>query len=86
MRYQLRMTEQKESSEGSDNSAVCKKIIAKYTRPSTPRAVWQMVNTFGPYLLLWCLMYRCLTIFLVVASAVGRSGRRLSGAHFHHFS
>jgi omega-6 fatty acid desaturase (delta-12 desaturase) len=56
------MTEQNETSEGQASNAVCKKIVAKYTRPSTPRAVWQMVNTFGPYLLLWCLMYWCRSV------------------------
>src|SRR5580692_9603106 len=55
------MTEQNEPSEGQ-TSAMCKQIVAKFQKPSTPRAVWQMVNTFGPYVLLWCLMYRCLTI------------------------
>jgi len=42
--------------------AVWKEIVAKYQQPSTPRAVWQIVNTLVPYGLLWYLMYRSLTI------------------------
>lgn len=34
-----------------------KRIVAEYQKPSTPRAVWQIVNTLGPYALLWYLMY-----------------------------
>src|SRR6266550_1013408 len=44
------------------NTAVWKEIVAKYQQPSTPRAVWQIVNTLVPYGLLWYLMYRSLTI------------------------
>src|SRR5437773_3209609 len=52
--------------------AAWKEIVAKYQQPSTPRAVWQMVNTLGPYALLWYLMYRSLTIswWLLVPLAV----------------
>ena len=34
-----------------------KRIVAKYQKPSTPRALWQTMNTLLPYALLWCLMY-----------------------------
>src|SRR5882762_7194888 len=44
------------------STAGWKEIVAKYQQPSTPRAVWQMINTLGPYALLWYLMYRSLTI------------------------
>src|SRR5882724_11326941 len=44
------------------NTAVWKEIVAKYQQPSTPRAVWQIVNTLVPYGLLWYLMYRSLSI------------------------
>src|SRR5437867_1580539 len=43
------------------STAAWKEIVAKYQQPSTPRAVWQMVNTLGPYALLWYLMYLSLT-------------------------
>jgi acyl-lipid omega-6 desaturase (Delta-12 desaturase) len=39
-----------------------KEIVAKYQEPSLPRAIWQMVNTLGPYALLWYLMYRSLEV------------------------
>src|SRR5258708_40177661 len=42
--------------------AVWKEIVAKYQQPSTPRAVWQIVNTLVPSALLWYLMYRSLTL------------------------
>lgn len=34
-----------------------KSIVLKYQQPSLPRATWQLVNTLGPYALLWVLMY-----------------------------
>jgi len=34
-----------------------REIAKRYQQPSVPRAVWQMVNTFGPYGLLWWAMY-----------------------------
>src|SRR5436190_308045 len=39
-----------------------KSIVAKYQKPSTARAFWQIANTLGPYALLWYLMYHTLTI------------------------
>src|SRR5688572_17570995 len=34
-----------------------KKIVAEFQKPSTGRALWQIVNTLGPYALLWYGMY-----------------------------
>jgi omega-6 fatty acid desaturase (delta-12 desaturase) len=34
-----------------------KQVIEKYQRPSTWRALWQLLNTFVPYALLWYLMH-----------------------------
>jgi omega-6 fatty acid desaturase (delta-12 desaturase) len=42
--------------------AVWKEIVAKYQRSSTPRALWQVINTFVPYALLWVLMYHTIQI------------------------
>jgi omega-6 fatty acid desaturase (delta-12 desaturase) len=39
-----------------------KEIVAQYQKPSTWRALWQIVNTLGPYLLLWYLIYRSLAV------------------------
>lgn len=35
--------------------------IAPYQRPDLRRSLWQVVNTFVPYVLLWCLMARSVT-------------------------
>jgi acyl-lipid omega-6 desaturase (Delta-12 desaturase) len=53
-------------------TAAWKEIVLEYQKPSTRRALWQMVNTFGPYALLWYLMYRSLEIswWLTVPLAV----------------
>jgi acyl-lipid omega-6 desaturase (Delta-12 desaturase) len=42
--------------------AAWKEIVARYQRPSTGRALWQTVNTLGPYALLWYLMYLSLPV------------------------
>ena len=34
-----------------------RQIVAPYEEPSLRKAAWQIVNTFGPYALLWVLMY-----------------------------
>jgi omega-6 fatty acid desaturase (delta-12 desaturase) len=49
-----------------------KKIVAKYQRPSVPRAVYQMANTLIPYVALWVLMYLSLGVswWLTVPLAV----------------
>jgi len=39
-----------------------KPLVAKYQKPSTWRAAWQLVDTLGPYILLWYLMYRSMAI------------------------
>ena len=36
--------------------------MTRYQKASTRRAVWQMINTIGPYLGLWVLMYLCLDV------------------------
>ena len=41
-----------------------RKIVAKYQQPATKPAVWQLINTIVPYVLLWYLMYRLSEISL----------------------
>jgi omega-6 fatty acid desaturase (delta-12 desaturase) len=54
------------------NITTLKKIIERYEKPSTGRAVWQIVNTFVPLVLLWYLMYLSLSVswWLLVPLAV----------------
>src|SRR5437879_3698185 len=58
------MNENYESPEGNlrPDAADWKKIVAKYQKSSTPKATWQIVNTLGPYALLWYLMYHALVV------------------------
>lgn len=53
-----------------------KEVVAKYQQPSLWRALWQMVNTLGPYLLLWYSMYRSLAVswWLVAPLAILAGG------------
>jgi omega-6 fatty acid desaturase (delta-12 desaturase) len=55
----------------ADNDA-WKAIVLKYQKPSTPRALWQIIDTLVPYALCWYLMYLCLPIswWLVVPLAI----------------
>jgi len=52
---------------GHVDIASWKEIVLQCQKPSTWRALWQMVNTLGPYALLWYLMYRSLTISYWIA-------------------
>jgi acyl-lipid omega-6 desaturase (Delta-12 desaturase) len=47
-------------------------IVARYQEPSTKRAVWQLINTFVPYVLLWGSMYyiREISLWLTIPLAV----------------
>lgn len=42
--------------------AAWKEIVAEYQKPSTGRAIWQIVNTLVPYAILWYLIYRSLAV------------------------
>lgn len=44
------------------DTSVWKEIVLQHQEPSTGRALWQMLNTLGPYALLWYLMYRSVEI------------------------
>lgn len=48
--------------DGKTGPAEWKEIVAQYQQPSFWRAVWQIVNSLGPYALIWYLMYRSLSI------------------------
>jgi omega-6 fatty acid desaturase (delta-12 desaturase) len=65
-----------DSSQAKSDVAVWKEIVAKYQQPSLPRALWQIVNTFGSYALLWWLMSICVPIswWLVVPLAILAGG------------
>jgi len=39
------------------DTSAWKGIVASYQRPSTGRALWQIINTIVPYSMLWYLMY-----------------------------
>ncbi|MEY2427661.1 MAG: hypothetical protein QOJ40_546 [Verrucomicrobiota bacterium] len=44
------------------DTSVWKEIVAKYQKPSTLRALWQLLNTFVPLAAIWYLMYLSLAI------------------------
>lgn len=58
------------------DSAEWKQIVARYQEPSRRKATWQMINTFGPYSLLWWAMYLTLSIswWLVIPLAILAAG------------
>jgi len=47
-------------------------VLTKFQRPSTARALWQVLNTFIPYALLWFLMWHVkeISLWLAVPLAV----------------
>jgi len=63
-------------SEQQVDNAGWKEIVAKYQKPSLPRALWQIVNTVLPFALLWYFMYLSLAVswWLVVPLAVLAGG------------
>ena len=53
-----------------------KTVVAKYAQPSVGRSIGQIVNSFGPYLLLWVAMYftRSISWWLTIGLAVLAAG------------
>jgi omega-6 fatty acid desaturase (delta-12 desaturase) len=64
------------SSENNPTVPAWKAIVAKYQKPSPPRAIWQLVNTLVPYFALWFLIYIFLPIsyWLIVPLVILASG------------
>jgi omega-6 fatty acid desaturase (delta-12 desaturase) len=44
------------------DASTWKEIVAKYRQSSTWKAVWQLVNSIGPYALIWCAMYWSISV------------------------
>ena len=63
---EIRMMSADQSTASADietaNKATWQRIVAKYQQASNPRALWQVANTFIPYLLLWYLIYLSLGV------------------------
>ncbi|HJX25894.1 MAG TPA: fatty acid desaturase, partial [Chthoniobacterales bacterium] len=59
-----------------DQIIAWKAIVALYQKPSTWRALWQIIDSIVPYVLLWYLMYRSLSIswWITLPLAVLASG------------
>ena len=65
------MTIDSPQGEQSPDVQVWKEIVAKFQRPSTARALWQIINTLVPYAALWYLMYLSrVSWWLVVPMAI----------------
>ena len=62
--------------ESRPKEAAWKQIVARYQKPSNGRAIWQIVNTFVPYVGLWVLMYFTLSVswWLTVPLAILAGG------------
>jgi omega-6 fatty acid desaturase (delta-12 desaturase) len=56
------MTNEPNSIPAMPDNAAWKAIVAKYQKPSTWRALWQIIDTLVPFALLWYLMYLCLPV------------------------
>ena len=71
---------------GLEEKARWRAVIARYQRPSTPRALWQIINTLVPYVGLWCLMYwlKDISLWLTIPFAVVAGG--LLVRDIHHLS
>ena len=37
-------------------------VISKYNQPDTKKSIWQIINSLGPYILLWIAMYYSLQV------------------------
>ena len=37
-------------------------VISNYNKPDTSKSIWQLINSLGPYIILWVAMYYSLQI------------------------
>src|SRR5829696_7114183 len=51
------MAENSDDLTGAADKHAWKSIVRPFQEPSTPRATWQVINTFLPFAALWTLMY-----------------------------
>ena len=51
-----------ENKTGKIDTSAWKDIVLEYQKPSVGRATWQLVNTLGPYVILYYLMYLSLSV------------------------
>jgi omega-6 fatty acid desaturase (delta-12 desaturase) len=68
------------------SAADLKSVIERFRHPSHPRAVWQLANTLIPYLLVWIVMARLITVsyWLILPLAVVAAGLRVRIFIFMH--
>ena len=66
--------------------AIWRKTVAPYERPDFKRSLWQVVNSVGPYLLLWWLMFESLAVsyWLTLALAIPAAGFLVRIFIIHH--
>ena len=75
------------SADGSRSRAArIKAAIERFRQPSHPRAIWQLTNTLVPYLFLWFLMARLITVsyWLILPLALLAAGLRVRLFIFMH--
>jgi omega-6 fatty acid desaturase (delta-12 desaturase) len=58
--------------EQTENSSHWLEVVSRYNTPNLGMSIWQIINSLGPYLLLWVAMYYSLQIsyFLTLGLAV----------------
>ena len=70
----------------NSDTAEWKELVLQYQKPSTGRALWQVLNTLLPYAFLWCLMYLSLSVswWLAVLLAVLAGAFQVRAFIIHH--
>jgi omega-6 fatty acid desaturase (delta-12 desaturase) len=48
-----------------------RRLVAKYQRPNAWKSIWQVVNSFVPFFLVWYLMYLSLSLSYIVTLLLG---------------
>jgi omega-6 fatty acid desaturase (delta-12 desaturase) len=81
-----RIAPERVQTEPHAGTAQWKEIVAQYQKPSTGRALWQMVNTLGPFVLLWYLMYLSLSVswWIIVPLAILAGAFQVRVFIIHH--
>ncbi len=60
------------------------KIIMKYNRPDLRKSIWQIVNSFVPYVVMWYLMIQSLQYSYLADTLTGPDLIRFSDPVIHY--
>ena len=68
------------------NTKNLRKQVAPFEKSTTKKSIWQIINTVGPFIILWYLAYISLSVSYWLALVPAVISCWLLDTNFHYFS